>query len=136
MARDLPTDLKLLSEIYKTNLRAFSDYSENNQTRSAKIWMPIELEALAKQFQTDPDMIFGRLYYHLNAKFRMTLGENEHVDFFQPRIGRDRHCVNFPYLASVLADLREEHRRFMIATGIAILSLVISVVSIAIAIFI
>jgi hypothetical protein len=136
MSTDLPTDLKLLNEIYRTNLRAFSDYSEDNKTRSAKIWMPIELDALAKQFNTDPDMIFGRLYYHLNAKFRMTLGENEHVDFFQPRIGKDRYCVNFPYLASVLADLREEHRRFLIATGIAVLSLVISIASIGIAIFV
>ena len=136
MSNDLPTDLELLNEIYRANLGAFTEFTDDNRTRSTKIWVPIEIESLAKRFQTDPDMIFGRLYYHLNGKYRIAFKENESLEFFQIRIGKDRHCVNFPYLASVLADLREENRRFVIATGIAALSLVISLVSIGLVLFI
>jgi hypothetical protein len=135
MARALPTDLELLNAIYRANYRAFADYSEDNKTRSSKIWMPIDIEALGKRFGTDPDMIFGRLHYHLNGKYAQTLKGDERIEFFQMRIGQDRHCVNFPFLASVLADLREDQRRFVIASRIAALSLVISLVSISLALF-
>jgi len=43
--------------------------------------------------------------------------------------------VNFPYLASVLASLREQNRKDLTATFIAVLSLLISVISIMISIF-
>ena len=135
MARALPTDLDLLNAIYTSHYRAFADFSEENKTRSTKIWMPIDIEALAKRFGTDPDMIFGRLYYHLNGKYAQTMKGDERIDFFQMRVGQDRHCVNFPFLASVLADLKEDRRRFVVATRIAALSLVISLVSIAVALF-
>ena len=136
MAKDLPTDLELLNEIYCANLRAFTEFTDENRIRSTKIWVPIEIETLAKHFRTDPDMIFGRLYYHLNGKYRIAFKENESLEFFQLRVGKDRHCVNFPYLASILADLREDHRRFAVATGIALLSLVISLASIGMVLFI
>lgn len=133
MARRLPTDLELLDVIYRTNLEAFSAFSDDNKTRSTKIWMPIDIDAIAQHYDVDPDLIFGRLYYHLNGKFRQPMGENEVLEFFQMRVGGDRHCVNFPFLASVLADLREDRRRFVVATRIAALSLVISLVSLAVA---
>jgi hypothetical protein len=133
MARDLPTDLRLLDAIYRSHVAAFSEFSEENKTRGTKIWMPIDIEALAKRFGTDPDMIFGRLYYHLNGKHRQPM-KDETLEFFQLRVGPDRHCVNFPFLASVLADLREERRRFVVATRIAALSLVISLASITVAV--
>ena len=133
MTRQLPTDLKLLDEIYRRYVDAFSEFTEENKTRSTKIWVPIDIEALAKHFDTDPDMIFGRLYYHLKGKYRQPMKDGD-LEFFQMRIGGDRHCVNFPFLASVLADLREERRRFVVATRIAALSLAISLVSIVVAV--
>ena len=133
MARGLPTDLRLLDAIYRRYVDEFSAFNEEDKTRSTKIWVPIDIEALGKRFGCDPDMIFGRLYYHLNGKHRQPMKDGA-MEFFEMRVGGDRHCVNFPFLASVLADLREEQRRFVVATRIAGLSLVISLVSIGLAV--
>lgn len=134
MTHGLPTDEQLLDAIYTANVRDFSAFSEDKPSRSSKIWLPIDIDALAGRFGCDADLIFGRLYYHLNGKYRQSLGENEAIEFFQLRVGRDRHCVNFPFLASVLADLREDRRRYEVSTRIAALSLVLSLISIGLAV--
>ena len=131
----IPTDERLLAHIYKTYARAFADFSDENRTRSTKIWVPIDIEAIAKRYRCDPDLIFGRLYYHMNHRYGSHTGEGETVNIFNMRIGQDRHCVNFPLLASVLADLQEDRKRFQVSTRMAALSLVVSAVSILIAIF-
>ena len=131
----IPTDERLLAEIYRRYERAFGDFSEENKTRSTKIWVPIDIDVLAKRFRCDPDLIFGRLYYHMNAKYGSHTGDGDSVNVFSLRIGRDAHCVNFPLLASVLADLQEDTKRFRVSTRMAALSLVVSAASILIAIF-
>lgn len=131
----IPTDERLLREIYKRYLRPFSEYSDENKTRSAKVWVPIDIMALAKRFRCDEDLIFGRLYYHMNAKYGSQTGSGDPVNVFSMRIGGDRHCVNFPLLASVLSDLQDERKRFIVSTRLAGLSLVVSAASILIAIY-
>lgn len=131
----IPTDETLLTEIYRRYLAEFSNYSDENKTRSAKIWMPVDIDVLAKRFRCDPDLIFGRLYYHLNGKYGTETASGDKSDFFALRIGRDHHCVNFPMLASVLADLQDDRKRFVVSTRLAALSLIVSALSIAIAIW-
>ncbi len=134
MARPIPTDETLLSIIYKENLKAFSEWSEENKTRVAKIWVPIDIDALGKKFRCDPDLVFGRLYYHMNEKYGSSTGDGQDVNFFNMRLANDRHVVNFPLLTSVLADLQDNRKRFIISTRLAALSLVISAISIGIAV--
>ncbi|MEM1146671.1 MAG: hypothetical protein AAGA72_11595 [Pseudomonadota bacterium] len=134
MARPIPTDETLLSTIYSKYLKAFSDWSEDSKTRSTKIWVPIDIEALSKKHRCDPDLIFGRLYYHMNEKYGSTTGDGQDVNFFNMRLGQDRHVVNFPLLTSVLADLQDQRKRFIISTRLAALSLVVSAISIGIAV--
>lgn len=134
MARPIPTDQTLLSEIYKRYLKDFSDWSEENKTRVAKIWVPIDIDSLAKKFRCDPDLIFGRLYYHMNEKYGSTTGDGQDVNFFNMRLANDRHVVNFPLLTSVLADLQDNRKKFVISTRLAALSLVVSALSIGIAV--
>jgi len=134
MARPIPTDEHLLAMIYKKNLKAFSDWSEDNKTRVAKIWVPIDLDAMAKKFRCDPDLIYGRLYYHMNEKYGSRTGDGQDVNFFNMRLANDRHVINFPLLTSVLADLQDERKRFIISTRLAALSLVVSAISIGIAV--
>lgn len=129
----IPTDEKLLAAIYKKYVAEFSRYEADNSIRSAKIWMPIDIDAMSKKFGCDPDLIFGRLYYHMNEKYGSRTSDGDDVQFFTTRLGQDRHCVNFPLLASVLADLRDDRKRFIISTRIAALSLIVSSVSIMIA---
>lgn len=134
MARPIPTDQALLATIYQKYINAFSNWSEDNKTRVAKIWVPIDIEALSRKFRCDPDLIFGRLYYHMNEKYGSHTGDGDNVNFFNMRLGSDRHVVNFPLLTSVLADLQDNHKKFIISTRLAALSLVISAVSIGIAV--
>lgn len=131
----IPTDERLLAEIYKRYERAFGDFSDENKTRSTKIWVPIDIDVLAGRFRCDPDLVFGRLYYHMNAKYGSHTGDGDSVNVFSLRIGRDAHCVNFPLLVSVLADLQDDKKRFIVSTRMAALSLIVSAVSILIAIF-
>lgn len=130
--KQLPTDRALLSAIYDRYYAAFSSYSKEESPRSSKIYVPIDVEELAREFRVDPDIIFGRLYYHLNQKYGYSHEDGTKVPFFTLKAGGDRHCVNFPYLASILADLADEHSRYRTATGLAALSLVISAASLVI----
>lgn len=134
MARPIPTDQTLLAEIYRRYLKDFSDWTEENKIRATKIWVPIEIDALARKFRSDPDIIFGRLYYHMNQKYASATGDGDNVNFFHLRLGTDRHVVNFPLLTSVLADLQDNHKRFVVSTRLAALSLVVSALSIGIAV--
>ena len=129
----IPTDERMLAEIYRRYLRTFSDFSDENRTRTAKIWVPIDIEALARRFRSDPDLIFGRLYYHMNEKYGSSTGDGDRVNFFNMRLGQDRHCVNFPLMTSVLSDLQDDKKRFIVSTRLAGLSLIVSSVSILIA---
>jgi hypothetical protein len=100
----------------------------------AKIWVPIDIDAMAKKYRCDPDLIFGRLYYHMNEKYGSSTGDGQDVNFFNMRLANDRHVVNFPLLTSVLANLQDERKRFIISTRLAALSLVVSAISIGIAV--
>lgn len=134
MARPIPTDEDLLANIYNKYLKTFSDWSEEDKTRVAKIWVPIDIDSMAKKYRCDPDLIFGRLYYHMNEKYGSRTGDGQDVNFFNMRLAKDRHVVNFPLLTSVLADLQDDRKRFIVSTRMAALSLVVSAISIGIAV--
>ena len=130
----LPTDLQILEAIYERYYETFVKYSEEDHSRSAKIYVPIDIKQLAKDLKVDGDIIFGRLYYHLEKKHVYRQDDGSLVPFFSPRVGGDTHCVNFPLAASVLADLRDQARKYNTATWIAVGSLIIAIVSIVISI--
>lgn len=130
----LPTDLQLLDTIYRSYYDFFASYSEASPKRSSKIYVPIGIEAVARKFDLDGDIIFGRLYYHLDEKYRYKQEEGGEVHLFTPAVGGDRHCVNFPYVASIVASLRDKDKKYRIATGMASVSFLISVVSFALSI--
>ena len=125
----LPTDLQLLDTIYRTYYDTFASYSEASPKRSSKNYVPIDIEGIARTFNQDDDIVFGRLYYHLNEKYRYNQKDGGEVHLFAPVVGGDRHCVHFPYLASIVASLRDQDRKYRIATSMASVSLLLSVVS-------
>ena len=131
----IPTDERMLSTIYKLYIGDFKAHTEENKIRQTKIWVPLDLEMLSKKLRTDPDLLFGRLYYHMNGKYGSKTGDGDDVSFFYMRLGPDRHVVNFPLMTSVLADLNEDKKRFIISTRVAGLSLLVSLASVAIALY-
>lgn len=125
-----PTDLALLEEIYRRYYAQFSAFSKESPTRSAKVYVPINVEELAAHFGVDKDIIFGRLYYHLEPKYGFRQADGARVPFFMLRTNdKEVHAVQFPLLASVIATLRDERQKHQIATWLSILALVVAAIS-------
>jgi hypothetical protein len=130
----VPTDYEILDDIYDEYYETFAAFSRESPTRSAKIFVPIDVRATGSRLGVDGDIIFGRLYYHLEQKFGYVRPDGSRVYFFSLALGDDKHCINFPLLGAVLAGLRQDRYRNLIAVSFSIASLVISAVSATIAI--
>jgi hypothetical protein len=128
----LPTDRQILEAVYRRYYSTFAQFSREGDGRETKVHVPIDVASIAAGFGVDADIIFGRLYYHLEQKYGYEGSGKVRVPFFSLQVGADRHCVNFPLLASVLASLRTEHLRFRLATTLSIISIVISAMALAI----
>jgi hypothetical protein len=126
--KNIPTDLEILDAIYEQCYERFAAYDKSAPDRKSKIFVPFDLEGIAAQLNVDGDIIYGRLYYHLNEKFGYDNKRGTRVLVYV-WIGDDGHSVNLPLVASILASLRQEKSKFWIATSIAVVSLIISIIS-------
>ena len=132
----VPSDLEILECIYKKYYEEYRSFQREDKTRSSKIYVPINCKEIAQQLNTDNDIIFGRLYYHLENLYGYKQDDGTSVHFFANAIKENEiHCINFPLMASVLAGMQEEHKKFTIATGVSIIALVVSIISVVIAIW-
>ena len=127
--KKLPTDRRILKIIYKKYAKTFEQYSVDNKSRSAKMYVPIDIESIAKRFKTDPDMIFGRLYYHLDKKYGYKQENGSEVHLFTLMAGADKHCVPFPYLAAVLVSMESENKKFLITIVLSVAAITISLMT-------
>jgi hypothetical protein len=138
MAKPLPTNLKILDAIYDRFYDDFTSFTKESPTRKAKVYVPVDLIEIAKDLQVDTDIVFGRLYYHLEPKYGRVLEESDdgstRQPFFSIEIEEGKKCVNFPLLASVLADLREDARRHNSTSRVSWLSLAVSVAAILVSV--
>ncbi len=132
MNMKIPTDLDVLNTIYDLYHPDFVAFEKGDGSRETKIHVPIDCKKIAKKLKVDPDIIFGRLYYHLNKQYSYKQPDGSNVSFFALKIGNDSKCINFPLMTSVLAGLRQEKRRFWIGTTIAIFALMVSIISLTI----
>ena len=121
------TDRYLLRRIYDRYYDDFASFDRKDPNRDTKIYVPIDCEAIAKEFDTDPDIIFGRLYYHLERKYGYKKDDGSVVHLFAMDIGKDRHVVHFPMLAAVLAELEQSYYRFLVPLWVSLVALVFSV---------
>ncbi|HYF69320.1 MAG TPA: hypothetical protein VD884_14345 [Ohtaekwangia sp.] len=139
-----PTDLQILNAIYDMYYDTFTTYSRGkdvaDRVRISKIHVPIDLDKLGQKLGVDGDIIFGRLYYHLNNKhgYRMEHPagpdrRGSRVDLFVLQINNgdvtDIHTINFPFLAAVLADLRDQNKRNLWTIWIALGALIVSLLT-------
>lgn len=134
--KPLPTDYELLAEIYRRYFDAYVAFDENASTkRSTKNYVPIDVAAVARALGSESDLVFGRLYYHLESKYGFDDGEGgegrpaPRVHFFAVRVGGDTHAVHFPLLASILADLRDQRAKHLLATWVSLIAFAMSLVS-------
>jgi len=133
----LPTDREILEAIYKRYYPAFGAFAkEGVDTRSTKVYVPVDLHAIAESFEVDGDIIFGRLYYYLEDKYGYKRDDGSRVHFFAAfEIPGERHCIHFPMLSSVLASLQEEYSRQQWTRWLSIASIFVAGVALGISVW-
>lgn len=124
--KPLPSDYKILKEIYEIY---YDDFSSHDHSISSKIMFPVDLELVAENLGADKNVVFGRLHYYLDKKHSYKTGESKWVKFFDLNAGGRGHCVNFPLLASIFASLRDDRERYLFATTLSIIAIAISIIS-------
>lgn len=131
--KKIPTDLEILKAIYENYHSAFKKYAREEPDRITRVRVPIDIGKIAKQCGVEEDMIFGRLYYHFNKKYSYTDERGERKTFFAS-LKFEGMSVNFPLVASALADLEVEGRKFKIAVIMSGVALALSTLALALAI--
>lgn len=135
--KKIATDLEVLEAIYGAYYAVYAGANAGlasetaSRPRESRVYFPIDIPALARALNTDVDLLFGRLYYHLQAKYGSKDGDSE-VPFFAPVAGELRNCVHFPRLEAVLAELREEDKKYRVATWMAGISLGLSLLAVVV----
>ena len=125
------TDRNLLVEIYHRYYQDFTSFEEKEGSkRSSKNYVPIDCEEIGNKFSIDPNIVFGRLYYHLDKKHGYTQDDGSKVHLFAMKVGADSHAVHFPLLSAVVAELEEAHVRFTLPLAISCIALALSIVTI------
>ena len=119
------TDRLLLKAIYEEYYSEFCSFNDEDKSRSSKNYVPIDCKAISAKLNLDYDIVFGRLYFHLERKYGYKRGETL-VPLFYLGIGRDRHVVNFPLLSAILAELEQSHARFTLPLWLSIVAIAIS----------
>jgi hypothetical protein len=119
-----------------TSMDTFIKYDKEKPNRITKIYVPIDARLIAQQLGVDGDIVFSRLYYYLQKQHGYKEDGIE-VPFFKFELsngGRtERHVVHFPLLASVLANLDYENRKYWWPPVVAWFSVVVSVIAIVVA---
>lgn len=132
----VPTDLEILEIIYDTYYKEFSSYNTGEKnTRQSKVYLPIDCKLIAKKLKVDNDIVFGRLYNHLNKLHGYRNDDGSSVNFFSLKVGNDIKCIHFPLLASVLAGLQEENRKFNFTVWTSIFAFGISLCALAVSLY-
>lgn len=124
--KPLPSDYKILKEIYKIY---YDDFSNHDHSDESRIMFPVDLALIAKNLKADKNVVFGRLYYYLSEKYSYKTGDSTWVKFFELNAGGLGHCVNFPLLASVLASLHDEREKYLLATTLSVVAIAISIIT-------
>ncbi len=105
----------------------FQAAQDGTHAPGEKIYVPIDLRAVAEKIGNDPHILFGRLYYHLDAKYRYKNDDGIRVHLFTLKVGANYHCINYPLLAAILSEhlavYANEQRNFWLAIVALIFSL-------------
>lgn len=127
----IPTDLEILEEIYYRYYDDFRKYANEDPERIARIRVPVDVREIAKACGLEEDMVFGRMFYHFNKKYSYKDEKGEITTFFITDKFQGL-SINFPLVASVMADLKTEKKLTETFIIISAASLVISLFALAI----
>ncbi|MBU1690731.1 MAG: hypothetical protein KKD65_08330 [Gammaproteobacteria bacterium] len=123
----LPTDRQVLRCIFEMYESSYPGRTSAESKGENDPYLPIDITEVAKRLDCKPELLFGRLYYYLDARHRYKQDNDAIVSLFQLNLQGKRHCVHFPFLASILAGHEEEHKRNSWSLAVSIVALVLSV---------
>ena len=122
----LPTEREVLRCIYRMYESSYPGVPPGSVRDENDPYLSIDVAAVGDELNCKAELLFGYLYYHLDAKHRYKQSENTSVHLFALKVGNKRHGVNFPYLAALLANHDLEHRRQLWSVGLSLLALALS----------
>lgn len=109
--------------IQKIYANAYSNRQDQN------FYIEIDCKHIAKKMKVDNELVFQRLYSHLEKKYGYTNADQSYVHFFSLTVGDKKHCINYPYLCAALSDLEGERKELRITQAFAIVSAIISIIA-------
>lgn len=125
----LPTDLEILNKIYNLCYKTYTNFEIGNSARNHINFVPIDIAQIARNLRIDVNILFMRLY-SLNIKTSRSTGEGSPpLNLFIHKMDGERDYINFPYMASLLADLRYENKKYRLAIGFSFVSLMVAILS-------
>ena len=127
--KNLPTDRDILKNIYQNYYDSFKDFERESKPRSSKIYVPIDIKKISDELNVDAELIFGRLYYHMDKKYGYTQQDGSKVHLFTPKAGSGNNAVNFPLLGAILAEIEETHQNNRLSIVLSIAALFISLLT-------
>lgn len=130
----IPTDLEIIEDIYFRYYDSFKRYATDEPDRIARIRVPINIQEVADACNVPEDMVFGRMFYHFNKKYSYK-DEKGRITTFFVTDKFEGLSVNFPLVASVLADLRQEKKQTDVLIALASSSMGLSIIAILMAYF-
>lgn len=122
-----PSDGNILDAIYKKYYEDFVNYDKSTPSRSSKIYVPIDCAQIAEELGMDAEILFGRLYYHLDKKHRYAQDDGSLVHLFALKTGDDLHTVNFPLLAAILAEHNASFNRYIFPLALSFAAFCVSI---------
>lgn len=127
----LPTDLEIFKAVYKL-------YYDDFEASEDKPYVLLDRDEVAKELNADATLVSGRIFYRLGEEHyhkadlhpsKIPGFDIEQTEDGTKIRGRD-FKINFTYMTSVLADLREKEERFQTDVVISVFAFIISIVSI------
>jgi hypothetical protein len=129
----IPTEREVLKCIYDLYEPEYAATSAEIPMPNSAI-LPIDLKKVAEKLNMKPELLFGILYYHLNEKYSYNHDNGVSVTFFftNPESGERRHSIRYPYLASILAGMEQEQRKYDRSLWFSIVALCVSCLSLGV----
>jgi len=128
----LPTDRKILRCIFDAYKSDYPGPKDASGRGANDPYMLVDIAKIANRLHCAPELLFGRLYYHLDAKYRYQQDDGSHVDLFFLNFQDKGPAVRFPLLASILAGFEEEHRKLFWSMIFSVTALILSLISLTV----
>lgn len=123
----LPTDREVLQCIYEMYESSYPGKALENGQGENDPFVSIDIREIARKLDCSPELLFGRLFYYLDQKYRYKQDNNAQVNLFHIQIDKKRHAVHFPYLASIYAEHEESFNKQFWPLAISVIALLFSI---------